>query len=45
MSAQTDPTPKVAIGLSFGNSYSSIAYTNSVSGSGAYNLRRGTDTH
>ncbi|OAL05714.1 chaperone protein dnaK [Phaeosphaeriaceae sp. SRC1lsM3a] len=27
MSAQNDPTQKVAIGLSFGNSYSSIAYT------------------
>ncbi|KAF2034432.1 heat shock protein-like protein 70 [Setomelanomma holmii] len=27
MSAQADPTQRVAIGLSFGNSYSSIAYT------------------
>lgn len=27
MSAQNDPTQRVAIGLSFGNSYSSIAYT------------------
>jgi hypothetical protein len=44
MSAQTDPTPKIAIGLSFGNSYSSIAYTNSVSDPGIENSRRGTDT-
>ncbi|KAF1841425.1 chaperone protein dnaK [Cucurbitaria berberidis CBS 394.84] len=27
MSAQTDPAQRVAIGISFGNSYSSIAYT------------------
>jgi molecular chaperone DnaK (HSP70) len=27
MSAQADPAQRVAIGLSFGNSYSSIAYT------------------
>ncbi|KAH7381660.1 chaperone protein dnaK [Pyrenochaeta sp. MPI-SDFR-AT-0127] len=27
MSAQTDPTQRVAIGISFGNSYSSIAFT------------------
>lgn len=32
MSAQADPAQRVAIGISFGNSYSSIAFTSSVSG-------------
>lgn len=31
MSAQADPAQRVAIGISFGNSYSSIAFTSSVS--------------
>ena len=31
MSEQADPAQRVAIGLSFGNSYSSIAYTTGVS--------------
>jgi len=30
MSAETEPQSRLAIGISFGNSYSSIAYTNSV---------------
>lgn len=31
MSAEADPTQRVAIGISFGNSYSSIAFTSAVS--------------
>jgi hypothetical protein len=30
MSAEGESTPRVAIGISFGNSYSSIAHTSSV---------------
>jgi hypothetical protein len=41
MSAQNDPTQRVAIGLSFGNSYSSIAYTTGVSGPDIRAFRRG----
>jgi molecular chaperone DnaK (HSP70) len=33
MSAENDPAQRVAIGISFGNSYSSIAFTTGVSGS------------